>query len=54
MNSDKVFGTQRAYDSPDRRTTVRAKVLDNAEWQEFLKVASPLLAEMNATIVVPT
>jgi hypothetical protein len=42
------------YDSLDRRATIRAKVVEDAEWQAFLKVGSPLLAEMNATIIVPT
>jgi hypothetical protein len=42
------------YDSLDQRATVRAKVLNDAEWQAFLKVASPLLAEMAATVIVPT
>lgn len=43
-----------AYNDLNHRAEVRAKVVQEPEWQAFLKRGYPLLAEMHSTILTPT
>src|SRR6185369_6691061 len=43
-----------AYKSLDERAAVRAKVLQDPEWQTFLGKASPLLQQQEAVVLIPT
>jgi hypothetical protein len=42
------------YDDLNQRATVRAKVMQDPEWQALLKNAPQLLSEMHSAILVPT
>ncbi|MGE3988840.1 NIPSNAP family protein [Pseudorhodoplanes sp.] len=42
------------YDGLDHRAAARAKVMQDPDWQSFLKVGSTLLTEMHSTILLPT
>lgn len=43
-----------AYNDLNHRVEVRAKVVQEPEWQAFLKKGYPLLAEMQSIILTPT
>ena len=42
-----------AYDDLNQRAEVRATVLKDPRWQEFLPRSTPLLAEMQSVILIP-
>jgi NIPSNAP len=42
-----------AYRSLDERAEVRARVLADPEWQQFLAVAMPLLTHMESSVLAP-
>lgn len=42
------------YEGLDQRAAIRARVMQDPEWQAFLKVGAPLLVEMNSIILIPT
>ena len=43
-----------AYRDLNDRTSVRAKLKDNREWQAFLAKGNPLLLEMKSIVLSPT
>ena len=43
-----------AYRDLNDRAATRAKVMEDPEWQAFLKKATPLLLEMRSAVLVPT
>ena len=43
-----------AYDGLDQRAAIRGKVMQDPDWQAFLKAGSVLLTEMHSTILLPT